>query len=141
MVASLENHQRIVKNQHVQKKPSKNLQHHIVHLFFYPSYLWFSALFTFYIMPLILLSPYHNVLKCSCFMVRRKAGTNFPLLFLVSVCSSESAKPSSFQQRGLIQFPCIFFPCMNCITNMQKVSSLKRGMLTASFNSFFAFCI
>lgn len=38
-----------------------------------------------------------------------------------SVCSLESAKPSSLQQCWMIQFL-----CMNCITNMQKVSSLKQ---------------
>lgn len=141
MVASLENHQRNMKNQgtlptwDVQKTTSKkSSESHFA--YFYPLYLRLSGLFTFYTMPLILLSPYHNVLKCSCFMVRWKAGTNFPLLFLVNVCSLESAKPSSFQQRWRIQFPCIFFPCMNCITNMQKVSSLKQRILTVSFNSF-----
>lgn len=109
--------------------------------YFNALYLWFSVIFTFYTMPLILLSPYHNVLTHSYSMVRWKAGTNFPLLFLISVCSLESAKPSSFQQRRLMQFPCLFFPCLNCITTVQKVSSLKQRILTVSFNSLSAFCI
>lgn len=89
--------------------------------YFYPLYLWFSVLFPSYKMPLIFASPYCNVVKHSCFMVRWKTGTNFPVLFLFSVCSLESAKPSSLQQCWMIQFL-----CMNCITNMQKVSSLKQ---------------
>lgn len=144
MVASLENNQGNVKNQaalpiwYVQKKSSENSsESHFA--YFYPLYLWFCVLFTFYTMSLILLSPYHNVLKCSCFMVRWKAGTNFPLLFLVSVCSLESAKPSSFQQCWLIQFPCIFFSMYELITDMQKVSSLKQRILPVSFNSFLHF--
>lgn len=144
MVASLENHQRNVKKS---SYPTKMIYlkgdfkkiFRVTFCIFLSFVSLFSVLFAFYTVSHILLSPYRNVLTRSCFMVRWKAGTNFPLQFLVGVYSSESAKPSSFQQHWLVQFECISFPCMNCITNMQKVSSLKQGILTVRFNSFLHF--
>lgn len=88
-------------------------------------------------MPPILLSAYHNVLKCSCFMFRWKAGTNFPLLLLVSVCSLESAKPSSFQQRWLIQFPCIFFPMYELYHQCTEGQLTKAKSINSEFPFFF----
>lgn len=143
MAASLEIHQRNVKKSNYPtnlvcpKGDLKNLLSHILHIF-----ILCISVFLFYLHFLqshIFISPYHNALIHSCFMARWKAGTNFPLQFLVGVCSLKSAKSSSFQQHWLIQFQCISFPCMNCITNMQKVSSLEQGILTEHFNSFLCF--